>query len=222
MNGYAIIPAYNEEKNIGEVIDEIFRIGLVPLVINDGSTDKTKLIARMKTSFVISHSKNRGKGESIRTAFDFLRNKDFDYVVIIDADMQYFPREAGLLIDGLKDADYVVGERNWNQVPFRHMLGNLVWIKLFNSLFKTNLNDVCCGFVAMKREVALNLELSGGYVADSYMIIQALRMGYKVKNTPVSVVYNHKRGFISGVRMVIGILIFMIRLRQNTNGGNIA
>jgi len=213
MRTIAIIPCYNEEKTIREIITRCKEVNVYPLIVDDGSTNNTFNIANSLTKVLI-HKVNLGKGETLDTGFQYIRNLDFKYVVIIDADLQFNPYEIPKLIEGLKDADYVIGQRNWKQVPFRHYLGNLVWIKTFNFLYKTDLKDTNCGFVAMKKGVMLKLKVSSGYVVDNDMLIQVIRMGYKIKNVPISVNYDYKRG-LSGIRMVVGILIFIIKRRIN-------
>ena len=212
MNTITIIPAFNEERTIREVITRCKEVNTYPLVVNDGSTDNTMQIVWDARVEIICSDENRGKGEALRLAFNHLRFRGFrgfEYIVIIDADLQFNPYEIPKLVEALKDVDYVIGQRDWNQVPFRHRLGNYVWRKIFNSLYQTELEDTNCGFVAMRREVMLRLKVHSGYIVDNDMLIQVIKMGYKVKNVPVSVRYNHKRG-LSGIRMVIGILIFII------------
>ena len=216
-NSVSIIPAYNEEKTIREVITRCKEVNTFPLVIDDGSIDNTNKIASKLTT-VITNKENMGKGEALRLGFRSISLTSYEYVVIIDADLQFNPYEIPKLIEALKDSDYVIGQRDWSQVPFRHRLGNYIWIKTFNLLFGTNLKDTNCGFVAMRREVMLKLKVSSGYIVDNDMLIQVIKMGYKVKNIPVSVRYNHRRGIKSGIRMVIGILIFII---FNSLGGMI-
>ena len=210
-----LIPAHNEEKTIEEVVTRCQMIGATPSVIDDGSTDKTyEIIERLnkeRSIPILKHKENLGKGMALKTMFSVLKsiNIKFEYVVIIDGDLQYDPFEIPKFIEALKTADYVIGQRNWSQVPFRNRLGNYVWIRTFNFLFGTDLKDTNCGFVAMRAEVMKKLEVSSGYIVDNDMLIQTLKMGYRVENVPVSVRYNHKRG-LSGIRMVIGILIFII------------
>ncbi len=213
MKHYAIIPAYNEEETIEEVILRCKKVGVFPVVVDDGSTDNTYKIAQNLT-IVLRNFKNKGKGEALKKGFNFLKNLDEGYVAVIDADLQFDPYEIPKLMEALKDADYVIGCRDWRQVPFRHQLGNLAWIKTFNFLFKTNMKDTNCGFVAMKTEVMEKLNVSSGYIVDNDMLIQALRLGCKIKNIPVSVKYNHKRDLLSGVRMVLGVLFFLFKFHS--------
>jgi len=204
----AMIPSYNEERTIREVITRCKEVNTFPLVIDDGSTDDTFNISE-KLAITLKHDENKGKGEALKTAFNYCRNIDFNYIVMIDGDLQFNPYEIPKLIEALKDCDYIIGQRDWLQVPFRHRFGNYIWIKTFNFLYGTNLKDTNCGFVAMKREVMLRLKVSSGYIVDNDMLIQVIKMGYKVRNVPVSVRYDSKRG-LSGIRMVIGILIFIV------------
>jgi len=211
MKGLVVIPAYNEQDHIDKILMRMKEIGMDSIVIDDGSTDRTKEIAEKYTT-VISHDHNKGKGEALKSGFNFfLENKEYDFLVVIDADFQYNPSEIPRMIKSLEWFDYVVGMRDWNEVPFRHRLGNWVWVKTFRFLYGTNLDDICCGFIAMRRKVVETLKISGGYVIDSYMLIQTVKKGFSIGNCSVSVRYNHKRSFLSGVRMVAGILIFMIK-----------
>jgi len=213
MNTIGVVPAYNEEDTIGEVVDRLRRINIQPLVVDDGSTDNTTMILNDLGVETLVHDKNEGKGEALLTAFNhiFQKKRDTQYVVVVDGDLQYNPLEATRLLKPLiKDkADYIIGKRDWSKVPFRHRFGNFTWVNAFNDLFETRLEDVCCGFVAMKREVMEILDVGSGYVVDVNMLIQALTNGYRVKNVPVSVSYKNKSGIRRGMRMVMGILMFM-------------
>jgi hypothetical protein len=125
--------------------------------------------------------------------------------------LQYNPHEIPKLIAELKNgADYVIGQRDWNTVPFRNMLGNLIWISFFNFIFGTSFKDTNCGFVAMKLDAMKRMKVSSGYIVDNDMLIQAIRMRCKIKNVPVDVHYEIGRNLFSGIRMVPGILIFII------------
>src|SRR5260370_16755991 len=89
----AVVPAYKEEKHIGDVgrrtrqkLDDV-------LVVNDGSRDKTADRAREAGAEVIVHQKNRGKGETIKTGLRHWFERQIDFVIILDADGQHRPEE---------------------------------------------------------------------------------------------------------------------------------
>lgn len=220
-----LLPAYNEEKNIKIVIDEAKKYFPESeiVVVDDGSKDKTKQIAIKNKVRVLEHEKNRGKGVALKTGFKYFIERDnVDVVIIADSDRQYSIKDAPNLLKPIKqeNADYVVGYRNWKQIPFRHRMGNFVWRNFFNILFGTKLKDTNCGFIAMKTDAIKKMKIKdGGYVIDNYMLIQAIKNGFKIMNAPVSIHYNHKRDIFKGTKMVVGVAIFILKegIKYNLN-----
>jgi len=212
----ALVPAYNEENTIREVISRLKRVNLKAVVIDDHSSDKTADLAKRAGAIVIRHEKNKGKGEAIKTGINFLlkRYPQIKYVVIVDADMQYKPDEAISLLRSLKEekVDFVMGKRDWSKVPFRHMLANLVWRIAFNILFLQRLEDTNCGFVAFSRKAMEKLRnnIHGGYILENEMLATAVRSKLKIKQVPVEISYTEKSGIRRGARMLLGILVFIL------------
>jgi len=212
-----LIPAYNEEKNIREVISRLRKVGLKAIVIDDHSRDRTAEFAKKAGAIVLRHKKNRGKGESIKTGINFLLEKypKVKYIVVVDADMQYLPDEAIKLLKPLKEgkADFVMGKRNWSKVPLRHRLGNLVWRVSFNILFGQKMEDTNCGFVAFSRKTMEKIKgaIHGGYIIENAMLNTIVRNKMKIKQVPVKVIYKEKSKVTRGTRVVLGILIFILK-----------
>ena len=85
-----IVPAFNEEKSLGGVIDDLKKFGYKNiLVVNDGSKDDTEKIARGKNVTVISHIMNRGLGAALGTGFAYAKKEKYDILVTFDADGQH-------------------------------------------------------------------------------------------------------------------------------------
>ena len=110
-----VIPAYNEEKTIGSVLDETIsvmdnlRFPYEIIVVDDGSTDKTGLIASKYKTQLISNKRNRGKGYSIRKA---IQGSHGEIIVLLDSDGQHQPKEIPNLIEPLLNGtDVVSGSR---------------------------------------------------------------------------------------------------------------
>jgi glycosyltransferase involved in cell wall biosynthesis len=212
----ALIPAYNEEKNIREVIVHLKSHPHIDIiVVDDGSIDKTAEIARKMGVTVLKHKINKGKGEALKTGLNYiLKNHNADYVVLVDADMQYNPREATKLLKLLeKDkADFVMGYRDWKKVPFRHRLGNLVWRFFFNLFFGTKLKDTNCGFMALNRNAVEKIKkhIHGGYIIENSMLASAIKNRLRIRQVKVSVFYKEKSRIERGIRIVFGVLIFII------------
>jgi glycosyltransferase involved in cell wall biosynthesis len=159
-----LIPAFNEEATIGEVLDRIQRLDLDKqvIVVDDGSVDATAAIAETKGAVVVRQP-NRGKGAAIRAAVPLV---DGEIAVIQDADMEYDPAEVPELIDPIVRgvADVVFGSRLRGGRPqraylFWHLVGNRVLSLLTNVLYNTTISDMETGYKAFRAEVLRSLDL---------------------------------------------------------------
>lgn len=215
MKAIALIPAYNEEKTIKKIISEIKKIGLTPLVVDDGSTDRTSEIVKNMNVSVIGHKKNRGKGVALNTGFKHVLKifSDVKFVVIVDADMQYSPKESIKLLKPLEsgEADLVMGFREWKAVPYANRIGNFGWRVLFNLFFGTNLRDTNCGFIALTKKAIKKIgKVRGGYIIENSMLIHALKKKLRVKQVFVNVKYRRRRHVPKFARMFFGVLTFIL------------
>lgn len=220
MKAACLIPAYNEERNIREVVERTEKTGIFReiIIVDDGSKDSTAEIAKKLSSgktrvTLISHEKNRGKGEALKTGFDYVLKTDSDVAVIMDADMQYPPEQAGKIIEPIAKgrADFVMGFRDFRKVPFRHRLGNFVWKTSFNILFGTRLKDTNCGLMALSRKAMENASVHGGYITENAMLASMVKKGLRIEQVPVSVDYHRASAIRRGIRMVSGVLFFIIK-----------
>jgi glycosyltransferase involved in cell wall biosynthesis len=162
-----LIPAYNEERTIGEVLDRIDALGLDSqvIVVDDGSTDGTSAILdeRRRDGLIVLRQPNRGKGAALRAAIPHV---DGDIAVIQDADMEYDPAEVPALIEPIERgvADVVFGSRLRGGRPqraylFWHLMGNRFLSLLTNVLFNTTLSDMETGYKAFRADVLRSLDL---------------------------------------------------------------
>lgn len=210
-----LLPAYNEEKNIQIVIKEAKKH--LPnskiVVVDDGSTDKTFELARKMNVKVIRHEKNKGKGEALKTGFNyFLSEFPVDFLIVADADRQYRLEDAPKLLEVLKKqkADYVTGYRIPKDVPFANRFGNFIWRKLFNFFFGLKLKDSNCGFIGLNSNAIKKIKnIHGGYIIENSMLADAVRNNLKIQQVPVRVFYG-KRKIIKYARMFFGVLIFIL------------
>ena len=213
-----LVPAYNEEKTIKELLTRLKKVlGIKTIVVDDGSADSTVNIVKKMGVTLIQHGKNKGKAEATKTGFKYIIKNfpDAKYVVLLDADMQYYPEDAPKLLEPLKkgEADFVTGYRIWSTVPFRHNLGNFVWRTAFNLLFGTDFKDTNCGYMALtlKTIEIMSKIIYGGYTLENAMFIEAIKNKLRIKQVPVKVVYKEKRDVVSGVRVVSGLLLFILK-----------
>lgn len=164
-----IIPAYNEEATLEEVLERVDALELDKqiIVVDDGSTDRTPAILdswrRSHGSTEVVRQTNLGKGAAIRTAIDRVNG---DIVVIQDADMEYDPSDVPMLIEPILRgvADAVYGSRLSGGKPqrahlFWHKVGNRVLSLLTNVLYNTTLSDMETGYKAFRADVLRSLDL---------------------------------------------------------------
>ena len=172
-----VIPAYNEERTIVQVLDAVRTIDLestlgIPVareivVVDDGSTDRTRAILEVQAQYpevrILLHDRNRGKGAALRTGFDAVTG---DIVIIQDADFEYDPAEYPLLLEPIVKgrADVVYGSRLSGGRPqrvylFWHMVGNRFLTLLTNILFNSTLTDMETGYKVFRREVVDSFRL---------------------------------------------------------------
>ena len=110
-----VIPAYNERRSIGAVVDRVHATGLDldVLVVNDGSRDETAEIARAHGAIVVSHPFNLGYGAALQTGYKYALRHGYDFVVQMDADGQHDPAYVPKLLEPVRagEADVVIGSR---------------------------------------------------------------------------------------------------------------
>ena len=140
-----IIPAFNEEKTIGDIVRQV--LGLYPhfevLVINDGSTDNTTEVANAAGAKVYSHPYNIGNGASIKTG---IRMAQGEFLVFMDGDGQHDPREIKKLLAFLPEFDMAVGARKLReQSSFLRGVGNLLYNRFASYVAKFPVKDLIKG-----------------------------------------------------------------------------
>jgi len=204
MKMIILIPAFNEEdtivrtiENISTSFEGIDQVSM--LVVDDGSTDATPLLAEKAGAVVISHTRNRGVGSAFHTAVQYALENQADILVGIDADGQFDPNEIPALIAPIlsREADMVIGNRFSNGIP-EHMPrikyhGNRIVARLVNSIAELSLADVSCGFRAYDVEALLRLNIYGEFTYTHETILSAVYQGLKVVEHPISVRYDPKR-----------------------------
>ena len=193
MKTVVIIPAYNEEKSISSVINDIpmERISKV-IVVNNCSTDRTTEIAEEAGATVLNESL-MGYGAACLTGIDYLEGKGFELVVFLDGDYSDYPEEIGLLIDPVISGEYdfvlgsrVMGKREKGALPFQSRFGSVIagfFINLFWHVRFTDLGP----FRAIKYDKLIELEMKDKWFGWTIeMQIKAAKKKYKIKEIPVS------------------------------------
>ena len=199
-----IIPAYNEEENISNVLKRIPKTfksinNTEIIVINDGSTDSTlEKIAKYSVT-VISHAQNKGVGVAFNTGLNTALHKNADIMVNIDADGQFDPKDIPFLLEPIlsKKADMVISNRFSNGRPANmsrvKYYGNKVMNKLIGFLIGKNFKDVSSGFRAYNKTALLYLNLMGNYTYTQESILDLSMKNLRISEISIKTKYFRNR-----------------------------
>lgn len=191
-----VIPVFNEENTILEVISEVQKTPYTKeiIVANDGSTDRTgevlKNLKGKENITVVTLEKNTGKGGALREAFRHVKG---EIVIIQDADMEYspgdYPKLLGPIIAG--NADVVYGSRFLGEphrvLYFWHYAGNKFLTLLSNMMTNLNLNDMETGFKAFRSSCLKGLRIrSNRFGFEPEITAKFAKRKYRIFETSIS------------------------------------
>lgn len=190
-----VVPAFNEEENIGGVIADVRRVVSFAdvLVVNDGSSDATATIAKQAGARVVSLPTNLGYGVALQTGFKYALRRGYDYVVQMDADGQHEVTCVVDLIDEIRrgTADVVLGSRflgaSGFNPSFARRLGILLFRRIVSLVSGEQISDPTSGFQALNRQV-LKLYATEAYPVDfpdADVLIMLHFAGFTVREIPV-------------------------------------
>jgi glycosyltransferase involved in cell wall biosynthesis len=195
MNIVITIPAFNEERTIGRVIDEIKEVmnstnyKYKILVVNDGSKDRTIKVAKKSGAIVHSHPRNKGLAEAFKTEIQQCLKLKADIIVHTDADGQYHPSGIPRLINKVeKGYDLVLGSRFAGRIesmPFLKRAGNIAFSKVLSKLTRTRLTDTTTGFRAFTKDVAEGIDFINSFTYTQEQIIRAAKQKFKIAEVPI-------------------------------------
>ena len=217
-----MIPAYNEEKHISDVARRARQKLDHVLVVDDGSADKTAEHAREAGAEVIIHQQNRGKGETIKTGLRHWLERQFEFVIILDADGQHRPEEIDRFVTAALSADQpklIIGTRmnDLSSMPMVRRMVNRWMSQRISAVCGQEIPDTQCGFRMVHRQ--LIPELLGGSARFDYeteMLIIASQKGFRIASVPISTVYSDEVSSIHPVRDTIRFFKLMQRYSRQS------
>ena len=216
MKVFCIIPAYNEARNIGQVISAVQPYVDHVIVVDDCSVDQTATVAKQTLAVVLQHALNRNQGGALTTGTAYVLSQavaDQDIIVHFDADGQMRAQDIPTVIAPLLagQADVVFGSRFLDQttkMPWlkKYIIMNLA--RLVNRLMGVKLTDPQSGFRAMTVAVAKQLHWQDGRSHASEILVAVHQAHYRITEVPITVLY-HRFGlnFGSGLKIIKDIFI---------------
>ena len=191
------IPAYNEEKNISEIIKKLKKFTNKIIVCDDGSSDSTAKIAKEMGVLVIQHDTNLGYGSAIRSIFLKAREEKSEFLITLDSDGQHRIEDISTILVPLKtgEADIVIGSRFLNNdgknVPSYRKAGIKILTKLANTSLEQNITDSQSGFRGYSKHVIENVTPSeSGMGVSNEILIKASKQGLKIVEVPIIILYD--------------------------------
>lgn len=216
-----IIPAYNEEKTITQVISGIPKkikgVSLVKIiVVDDGSYDQTGKLAKKAGATVLMHVINQGVGAATITGLEAAKNINADIVITLDADGQHDPQEIAKIVNLIlkKKYDVVIGTRliNRRNMSLYKSVGNFIMNWLTFALYNLWVKDSQSGFKGFSKKALEKMKLtSNGYEICSEIIGEIKRLNLKYYEMPIKTIYStysKKRGQFSlnGINIIIKLI----------------
>lgn len=195
-----IVPAYNEERVIAEVVHHLRAVFLQSpynyeiVVVNDGSKDGTAKEAELAGATVINHILNSGAGSATATGLSYAQQQGFDIATTSDGDGQHNPDDVLRGVDALinKDVDLLIGSRLINSKGMSRVkiLGNKGLSLITSILFRIKVTDSQSGLRVFSRKALQLLRWkTSGYEFCSEMLWRADQIGLKIDEYPIKVIY---------------------------------
>jgi len=193
---FIIVPAYNEENTLENVLNSLIKRDYNIIIVDDGSTDKTyeiasKILNKHKL-YLYKHVLNLGLGAALKTGIDAALKKGADIIVTFDADGQHDPADIERICDPILKglAEAVIGSRNFDYMPQSKKIGNQIMNKLTRIFYGVNVKDSQSGLRAFNRKAAaqINIHLRG-YGVSSEILREIKNNNIKMEEIPIKTIY---------------------------------
>jgi UDP-N-acetylglucosamine---dolichyl-phosphate N-acetylglucosaminyltransferase len=216
-NIFVVIPGYNEEQHIFNVVSRVKKQGFRNVIfVDDGSKDRSSEQAKKAGATVLRHIVNMGKGAAAKTGCDYAIKNGADILVLIDSDGQHRPEDIKKFIKKLENKDIVFGYRKLNaNMPSVLRLGNWGINTASQIVNGIKLKDTQSGFRCMTAETYRKVRwTSNNYSMESEMIANVAKHKLSYAEIPIETIYLD--GFkgttiIDGVKIFINMLKFRIK-----------
>lgn len=212
-----IIPAYNEQKHIQQVVAGAMKYVPV-LVVDDGSRDRTAEIAEQAGARVLRQVPNQGKGAALRLGFQAALDSGYQAVVTLDADGQHDANEIPSFLEAYErsQADLIIGKRDFNQIPPIRRLANSVGRWSFSWAVGQPVEDNQSGYRLLSRRMmqAVLGSQEKGFEFEVEVIVTCLEKGYQLEWVPISTIYQGEGSHIQPLKHILEFTRLVLQTRR--------
>jgi len=209
LKSCVIIPTYNNDKTLEDVLQRVLKFTSDVIIVNDGSTDNTPSILQKYNHLqILTISRNTGKGNALQIAFKHAIQLGFRYAITIDSDGQHFPEDVPLFLDRIEENpdSLILGARNMSQdgIPVTSNFGNNFSVFWFRVETGINVPDVQTGYrlYPLYRIRELKRHFSVKFEYEVEILVRLAWMGVNVLSVPVRIYYAPKEERVSHFRKV--------------------
>ncbi len=196
MKVWIVVPAFNEETKIVQVIEDLKANGYNNVVVvDDGSVDRTYEAAKKTGVTVIKHIVNRGQGAALKTGIDYALLQNAEVIVTFDSDGQHLSSDIKILLRNLKEKkkDIILGSRfinDYSDVPLFRKIFLKCGALLLRMMYDIRLTDSHNGLRALTRYAAQKIEIKSNRMEHASEIIEQIKKkNLKYAEVPVTIKY---------------------------------
>ena len=218
---YALIPAYNAEPFVGDVIRRAKQH--VPVIaVNDGSRDNTLPKLMASGAKVIDQQPNQGKGAALQRGFREALAIGAAAVITLDADGQHDPDEIPHFVARYRQtgADLIIGEREFSEMPLVRRISNTVGRRAFSWAIGRHVPDNQSGYRLLSRRLMEAVLKSGerGFEFDMDMIVVCVKRGWPIEGVPIRTIYGDEVSNIKPMQHVVHFFRMVSQTRKAVRG----
>ena len=210
-----IIPAHNEARSIGFLVKTIIDLNYDVMVVDDGSSDDTALLAKTQGALVISTNKKGGKGNALRLGFAQAVGGGYDAVITLDGDGQHSPLDIGHFLECYQktQSDIISGDRMHNPsgMPWLRRVTNRFMSWMISVICRQKIMDTQCGFRLITTRVLKSIELQcADFEIETEILIKASKKGFHIASVPIETIYRDEVSKINPLRDTLRFIRYMI------------
>ena len=223
---FVVVPAYNEENTVSQVIEGIAEEGYNVVLVNDGSKDDTLNLAIESKKkypnqiFIVSHVINRGLGAALKTGMETAIRKGAKYILTFDADGQHAIEDIAKVVKPLQEgkADACIGARPLKDMPISKSFANFVMNFLTLIFYGRNVRDSQSGLRAFTADAASKINIvSSGYAVSSEFIKEISDKKFRLEEVTITTIYTpetqHKgTDAIVGIKILFKMILDLFRI----------